>query len=170
MGRSLIVLADGEDRDDSQQRQVAERGNQEHRWDADRGEEIPARAGPAMRDTLISQGVEGHDTLEMLTQQATPWRSICDPTKMNAEARPAMTLKMVSHVTSAPRRCSSRWRARAHPRIARRGRQQASLATRRAPARGRRSGWNGEREAERGGNDRDGEGGSGLLVGDGNRC
>jgi hypothetical protein len=29
IGRSLIVHADGEDRDDSQQRQVAERGNQE---------------------------------------------------------------------------------------------------------------------------------------------
>jgi hypothetical protein len=45
MDRSLIVRADGEDRDDSQQRQVAERRNQEHRRDADRREEDAAECG-----------------------------------------------------------------------------------------------------------------------------
>jgi hypothetical protein len=69
MGRSLIVLAFGEDRDDSQQRQIAERGNQEHRRDADRGEEDDAQRGTGDAGHAHGRGIEGHDALDMLARR-----------------------------------------------------------------------------------------------------
>ena len=69
MGRWRIVQAGREHRDDSQQRQIAERGNQEHRRDADHREQDPAQRGAGDARHAHRRGIERHDALEMLARR-----------------------------------------------------------------------------------------------------
>jgi hypothetical protein len=58
MGRWRIVQAGGEHCDDSKRRQVAERGNQEHRRDADHREQDPTQCGAGDARHAHRRGIE----------------------------------------------------------------------------------------------------------------